>query len=220
MGSTMSLLFIENRDFTHDELAQLVDQLSSKENQKEQAFITQIQHIVTPTTMNEAERRQVESLFQNLQVPKRPKTVLAYNDNMQWLPLFVESLCEGNIVSSKALVSLSQRFQTPVFAFAIYDSDVLLVSYCDAKKDVLVDYIKPNCQEFEGYENNSDQDDFPQLLLDLCDSVKHERLLAIWNETDVIFADDRMERIAELLEMNIGYDFYKDTSDFQRILPK
>lgn len=222
MGTTKSLLFIENRAFAQGEIERIINQFSSKEKQKEQSFFTLLQQFMTPEMMKqaEAERKQMESLFQRPQRTEPPKAALAYCDNVHWLPLFIESLCDGHIVCSKELKRLSQQFHTPVFAFAIYDSDALFISYCDDKKGIMYDYIKPNFQEFEEYDSNLYQNDFPQFLLNLCDTTKHERLLSIWNEPNEDFADDRMEKLAELLEMKVFHNFSGDLPGFQRIIAK
>lgn len=222
MGTTKSLLFVENQAFAQGELERIINQFSSKEKQKEQSFFTLLQQFMTPEMMKqaEAERKQMESLFQHTQRGGTPKAALAYSDNVQWMPLFIESLCDGHIVCSKELKRLSQQFHTPVFAFAIYDSDALFISYCDDKKDIIYDYIKPNFQEFEEYDSSLYQSDFPQFLLNLCDTTKHETLLNIWNELNEYFAEDRMEKLAELLEMKVLHDFTDDLPDFQRIIAK
>lgn len=222
MGTTKSLLFIENRAFAQGELERMINQFSSKEKQKEQSFFTLLQQFMTPEMMKqaEAEHKQMESLFQRPQRTETPKAALAYCDNVHWLPLFIESLCDGHIVYSKELKRLSQQFHTPVFSFSIYDSDALFISYCDDKKGIMYDYIKPNFQGFEEYDSDLYQNDFPQFLLNLCDITKHERLLDIWNEPNEVFADDRMEKIAELFDMKVIYDFSSDLPGFQRIIAK
>ena len=222
MGTTKSLLFIENRGFEQGEIERIINQFSSKEKQKEQSFFTLLQQFITPEMMKqaEAEHKQMESLFQRPQRTDSPKVALAYCDNAHWLPLFIESLCDGHIVCSKELKRLSQQFHTPVLAFAIYDSDALFISYCDDNKGIMYDYIKPNSQEFEEYDSNLYQKDFPQFLLSLCDTTRHKRLLSIWNEPNENFADDRMEKLAELFEMKVFHNFSGDLPGFQRIIAK
>lgn len=220
MGTTRSLLFVENRAFAEGELERIINQFSSQEKQKEQSFLTLLRQYMTPEMLKQAEtdRKQIESLFQRSQEPEAPKAALAYCADVHWIPLFMESLCDGHIVCSKELKRLSQQFHAPVFAFAIYDSDALFISYCDDQKGIMYDYIKPNFPEFEEYDSNLYQSDFPQFLFGLCDAAKHERLLEIWNEPNEVFADDRMVKIAELLEMKVFYDFSGDLPGFQRMI--
>lgn len=222
MGTTKSLLFIENQAFTKEKLKKIINQLAGNEKRKDQFFFSLLQQFMTPEMIQqaEAERKQMENLFQFPQGNERSKAILAYREDLRWIPLFVESLCDGHIVCSEELRKLSQTFRTPVFAFAIYDSDALFVSYCDETRGILYDYIKPNFQEFAEYDSDVYFNEFPQFLLDLCNAAQQERLLSIWNEANVNCADDRMEKLAELLEMKVCHDFSSDSSGFQWIRAK
>ena len=222
MGTTRSLLFIERRTFEQGELEEILSQFSSHEERKEQAFVSFLQQFMTPEMMRQAraERGQMEALFQNVQRTEHIKAALAYSDDVQWLPLFIESLCDGHIVCSKELKQLAQQFHSPVLAFAIYDNDALFVSYCDDKEGVMYDYIKPNSQEFEEYDSCIYQNDFPQFLLSLCGTEKQERLLRIWDDPNKVFAEDRMKKLAELLDIKLYDDFSDDLPGFERIVAK
>lgn len=219
MGTTRSMIFVQNRDFTQGELGLIIKQLDSKEKQKDQEFLSMLKGFMTPEMASkmESEYGQMQSPFTNLPHQDAPKAVLAYCESQRWLPLFIESLCDGYTVSSTDLKTLSQQFNTPVFGFAIYDSDVLFVSYCDAQKDIAYDHAKPNFQGFEEYDSHLYTQDFPTFMLDLCDASRHEELLAAWNEEDMVFADDRLDKIADLLDFKLFYDFSCDLPGFQAI---
>lgn len=125
--------------------------------------------------------------------------VIGYNASSKWLPFFEANRCEGYIASSKDAKELSQVFGTPVLVFSIFDSDILLVSYSNAAKNVVCNYVKPN---FDDPEMGLHSTVFPECMLDFCNQ---DKLKEIWEEPDVVFADERMEKICKLIEVKLLY---------------
>ena len=130
--------------------------------------------------------------------PRLPSPMVAYCPDAPWLPFFDEDICEGYNASSKDALRLSKAFQAPVLAFSIFDSDILMLSYGDAAKNLAYDYAKPNCQGMEEYDTGLFQTAFPQFLLELCPQAEEKRLREIWDGEEV-FADNRMEKLSEIL---------------------
>jgi len=215
MGTTYSFLYIENREFAQGELARILNELSEREKQKGAPFLELVRQLMIREGMAPGP---AGGPFGGMERPASPKAALAYREDARWLPLFVESLCDGDIVDSGKLRGLSRQFQTPVFSFALFDSDVLFLSYCDDKEGIVYDYAKPNYEGFDEYDEEGYQSEFPQFLLTLFGAEQEEALRAVWEEENMVFADDRMAKLAELLGLELIYEFSKDIPGFQRIV--
>lgn len=136
-----------------------------------------------------------------LKRPRLPSPMLAYRENVSWLPFFDEDICECSTASSKDARRLSKAFGAPVLAISIFDSDILFVSYSDAAKGIAYDYAKPNIEGMEEYDTRLFQAEFPQFLVDLCPGAPEEKLREIW-DGDEVFADDRMYKLGEVLGLS------------------
>ena len=142
-------------------------------------------------------------LFGRYVQPQPDRTVIAYRESAKWLPFFEEHLCEGYIASSNEAEKLSSIFGAPVMAFAVFDSDIFFVSYSDAANGIAYDYAKPNFEEFEDFDIDLYSTEFPAFLLEFCSK---DELSAAWEKPDDVFADDRMEQIAQLVQTELIYD--------------
>lgn len=131
--------------------------------------------------------------------------VIAYRPDVPWLPYFNTSLCDGNITRSEELQSAAEVFETSVLALAVYDSDILCVSYYDVETKQGYDYIKSNLNCFDEFDEDTYLDEFPEFLLDLCGRDQAKRLRELWEEP-LSFADDRMVNLAFLLGTRPLYD--------------
>lgn len=218
MGTTRSFLLLKNRSFTSKELKQIVsqDQAQIKTDAKEAR--ASMANALGLGGSNQA-------LFQFLSMINsfHSHGALAYRADAKWLPYFITELCDGHNCSSRELLGTSERFQTPVLAFSIFDSDILFVSYCDAERRVFYDFVKPNYPDAEEYDPRVYKDDFPAFLLSLDEENRVQqlgdiqKLKDIWNEADMVFADDRMHNILQFLGMQVIYDENDIPEGFTRI---
>lgn len=215
MGTTRSFLLLKNRGFTREELEQLISQHVAQEKEGAQEMQRRM-------AKNMGLGQEFFAMFAALNNFTRHGAV-AYRENAKWLPYFITELCDGHIVSSKELVRTSEQFETPVLAFAVFDSDILFVSYCDGEKQIFYDYVKPNCPEIEEYDPEMYQEGLPAFLLSLDGEDKVQplgevqRLKDIWDEEDMAFADDRMYTLLEFLDMQVIYDQDDIPEGFVRI---
>ena len=125
----------------------------------------------------------------------------AFRPDAAWLPFYQTRLCDGSIQSSRDLGRLSEAFGTPVLAFALFDSDVLFVSYRDNAAGTAYDYARLPFENYEEYDGEVYRLGFPEFLASLCASDRREELRRIWEEEDDVFADDRMWKLMDLLGM-------------------
>ena len=78
------------------------------------------------------------------------------------------------------------------------DSDILFVTYCDAARGIDKSYLCPNSphtEEAYGFEEDDYIHSLPEFMLEFGDWA---RLRAAWEE-EVVFADDRMYNLCEIL---------------------
>lgn len=146
--------------------------------------------------------------------PPQKGPVLAWRADARWLPLFEETLCEGNMASSRDAERLSEVFGEPVLAFAIFDSDILFVSYSDPGRGFRADFAQPNFEQAEEMIDEPYQREFPTFL---CAYADEEALRTIW-EGEEVFADDRMLKLCEAIGAQVLYDGEELPEGFQPIL--
>lgn len=215
MGTTRSFLLLKNRGFAREELEQLISQHVAREKEGAQEMQRRM-------AKNMGLGQEFFAMFAALNSFTRHGAV-AYREDAGWLPYFITELCDGHIVSSRELVRTSEQFAAPVLAFAVFDSDILFLSYCDGEKQVFYDYVKPNCPEMEEYDQEVYQEGLPAFLLSLDgeDNVQRlgdlQRLKDIWDEEDMVFADDRMHNLLQFLGMQVIYDENDIPEGFARI---
>lgn len=137
--------------------------------------------------------------------PELPSPMAAYRRDAAWLPFFDRDICEGYNASSKSIRRLSKAFHAPVLAFSIFDSDILMLSYCDAAENTACDYAKPNSDDMEEFDDETFQRTFPQFLTGLCPGASEQELREIW-DAEEDFADDRMIKLSEALGAVPVYD--------------
>lgn len=209
MGTSAAYYCIWNLGFTEKELKEKLRTLSSAGREKEETFYKSLSALLSPEIVEQMRRETAETaahfetIFPGMIQPQRKGAVIAYRLEAQWLPLFETALCEGYTASSKDAMRLSKLFQAPVLAFSLFDSDVLFVSYGDAEKEICYDYAKPNFEEFEEYDVERYSTGFPDFLTEFCSKTE---LKAIWNRADEVFADDRLEKLCRLMQIDLLYD--------------
>ena len=157
--------------------------------------------------------------------PEIEDMVIAYNPSATWLAFFETSLCEDNIASSNDVKVMSEAFGTPVIAFSLLDSDVLFASYCDSQNKVFCNHAKLNDDITEHeymkeiYENHGVSDmygmhgidteiystDSPTFILGHCNQQQQDDIKGIW-ETIEVFAEDKMEKIREFMQVKLLYN--------------
>lgn len=218
MGTTRSFLLLKNKGFTPKELKRIIsqDQAQVKAEAKEA-------RAAMANALGLGGSSQALFGFLDMISSFSSHGALAFREDAKWLPYFLTELCDGRNCSSKELKGTSERFQTPVLAFSIFDSDILFVSYCDAEKHIFYDYVKPNYPGMEEYDTEVYQEGLPAFLLSLDEenSVQQlgdiQRLKDIWDEKDMAFADDRMHNLLQFLGMQVIYDEEDIPEGFTRI---
>lgn len=209
MGTSAAYYCIWNSGFTQDELKEKIETISSSGKKKDEAFFGSLSAFLAPQIAKQIRAGAAESMahfdtiFGMKGQSQGNRAVIAYSPEAKWLPLFETTLCEGYTASSKDSIRLSKLFNAPVLAFSIFDSDVLFVSYSDAKKGIRYDYAKPNCEGFEEYDTDQYSTEFPDFLSEFCSKPELE---SIWNNADEVFADDRLEKLCRLMQIDLLYD--------------
>lgn len=204
MGTTMSFVYLENQGFSRAALEEKMQALPPKYRQSNP--FDALQGVLPP-----------EFMRQFAELPA-DQTMLAYSQGAQWLPFYNVNLCDGNITSSQQLKSLSACFGAPVLAFALFDSDILFVSYCDAQRETALDYAKPNDEAFEEYDPDDYQPAFPEFLCAFCTAENAEKLRETWDAEEMVFADDRLALLLQLLGAPLVYDSKEPIPGYEKIL--
>lgn len=208
MGTFAAYYCIWNRGFTPDELKDKIKVISSSGKKKDDAIFKRLSALLSPQVTEQMRMGAAESavhfntIFGMKGHPHGNRAVIAYSPNAKWLPLFETTLCEGYTAYSKEAAQLSKLFCAPVLAFSIFDSDVLFVSYSDVEKGIQYDYAKPNIEEFEEFDTNQYSTEFPEFLVQFCD---RSELQSIWNKPDEVFADDRLKKLCQLMQIDLLY---------------
>lgn len=209
MGTTMSFYQILNKGFSPESLQKKLENASAFAHAKTEKTAKILEDYLSPDLY-----RQMMGQFHanaanfpgipGAEALSRPnRTVIAYKESAVWLPFFEENLCEGYIASSRDAERLSEIFEVPVMAFAVFDSDVFFVSYGDAANQITCNYAKPNSEGFDEFDTELYSTAFPEFLLEFC---SRDELKTVWDRPDETFADDRMGEIAQLLQMELMYD--------------
>lgn len=209
MGTNAAYYCIWNRGFTQNELKEKLEVISTSGKEKDKSFFNSLSALLSPEIAGQLRAGAAEStahfsaIFGGKSQTQGNRGIIAYSPDAKWLPLFETTLCEGYTASSKDTAWLSKLFAAPVLAFSIFDSDVLFVSYSDAKKGICYDYVKPNFEEFKEYDTEQYSTEFPNFLSEFCNKSELE---AIWDNTDVIFADNRLEKLCRLMQIDLLFD--------------
>nr|WP_325185706.1 hypothetical protein [uncultured Oscillibacter sp.] len=195
MGSTASYCWIQNSGFTPDLLKKKLEPVKEQAENVEDDLMTGLSAVLPPDllqqlqAMYEAERQEAASL-------RSPS--LAYRRDTPWLPYFEMRLCDGSIADSRAAKKLSRQFGAPVLVMALFDSDILFLSYADAAGSTVCDYAKPNFEEMEEYDTDLYSTEFPEILLRLFANTDAAAVRDIWDGEEA-FANDRLEKLCQLL---------------------
>ena len=210
MGTTRSFLLLKNRGFTREELERCSALRS--EARPSRPAVELFSQFLNSNFVRQMPPEAREIMRQLDKSGQSNRAVIAFRPEARWLPYFETWLCDGNIVSSKDLQEVSEQFGTPVLAFALFDSDILFVSCCDAERQAFHDFVKPNYPEMEEYDTEIYQEGLPTFLLSLGgdDNIQRlediQKLKDIWDEEDLAFADDRMHNLLQFLGMQVIYD--------------
>lgn len=205
MGTTMTYIQLKNRGFTREELQGCMDALFSGKKRE-------------PRPLEELERgmaalkgskltlkdRAILKMLHGVMEREDKGPQVGFRADAAWLPFWHTGVCDGSIRSSRNLRKLSEAFGTPVLAFALFDSDVLFVSYRDDAAGDAYDYARLPWEGYEEYDDETYRLGFPEFLTDLCPPERREELRTVWetDREDDVFADDRMWRLMEVLGMD------------------
>lgn len=205
MGTTMTYIQLKNRGFTREELRAGLDKLFGGQEGQTPALkdLERGMEALTGNALTEKDRLLLRFLHGVAEEGADRRPQVGFRAGAPWLPLWQTWLCDGMVVSSRDLGRLSEVFGTPVLAFALFDSDVLFVSYRDDATGEAYDYARLPFEDYEEYDDEIYQLGFPEFLARLCPPEGREALRRIWvedNEDDV-FADDRMWKLMDLLGM-------------------
>ena len=209
MGTTAAYYCIWNRGFTQDELKEKLKGISGSGKKEDDEFFQTLCRMCSPKVARqiwddaEKARADFHAALWGKDQTQRDCATIAYKPDAKWLPLFETKLCEGYIASSRDATRLSKLFAAPVLAFSVFDSDILFVSYSDAKKKIRRDYAKPNSEEIKEYDTEQYNKEFPEFLSEFCD---RDELKAIWDHTNEIFAEDRLEKLCRIMKIDLLYD--------------
>lgn len=227
MGTTMTYIQLKNRGFTSQELQACMDALFSGKTQEQQPLkdLERGMEALKGEKLTLKDRAILKMLHSAMKRedkgPKGPQ--VGFRPDAPWLPFWHTRMCEGSIQSSQTLRRLSEAFRTLVLAFALFDSDVLFVSYWDNAAGEACDYAKlPPWEGYEEYDKEIYRLGFPEFLAELCPPERREELRQVWetDSEDDVFADDRMWKLMELLGMEvIDPEAGQFPEGFQRVTP-
>lgn len=209
----MAFYHIPNQGFSRGQLQGILGQSFPKKGNADASFFDSLNALLGDENA-ELLKAQMEADDPSLFEERLPSPMLAYSPDAPWLPFFKERLCEGYNASSRDACRLSRKFKAPVLAFSLFDSDLLLVSYGDAARNIRYDCAKPNYAEMEEYDTELYKAEFPQFLTELFPDVSENTLREIWDAEEV-FADDRMEKLCTVLRMVPIYD--RDPDGFEAV---
>lgn len=199
MGTTMTYIQLKNRGFTREELQACMGTLFSGEK-REKRPLQELERGMEALKGAELtlKDRAILKLLHGAMEREEKGPQVGFRADAPWLPFWHTGMCEGSVRSSRNLRRLSEAFGTPVLAFALFDSDVLFVSYRDDAAGTAYDYAKTNYNGYDEYDVETYQTGFPEFLAELCPPGSRPRLEEIWSGEEV-FADDRMYKLLELL---------------------
>lgn len=198
MGTSMAFYHVKNQGFTREKLHEIMTR--SFQGQDQRTIVDDIFENIRKFDGEEALREYKRIWEQTIQTDKSFSSVIGYRPDAPWLPFFDTGMCDGYNASSMDARRLSKIFGAPVIAFSIFDSDILMVSYSDAEKNIDHDYAKPNWEGMEEYDTELFRTDIPEFLLFLCPGLTREKLTEIW-EGEEVFADERMGKLCKALKM-------------------
>lgn len=225
MGTTMTYIQLKNRDFTREELQECMNALFGGEKREQRPLkdLERGMEALTGKKLTEKDQMLLHFLHDVASAEADDQPQAAFRADADWLPFWQTWLCDGMVVSSSDLRRLSEAFQTPVLAFALFDSDVLFVSYQDAAAGAAYDYARLPFEDYEEYDDEIYRLGFPEFLADLCPAERREELRSVWetDSEDDVFADDRMWKLMELLGMEaIDPEAEQFPEGFERICPQ
>lgn len=142
---------------------------------------------------NIPEEKWIENL-RELENKEKKRAVLVYKQDCKWVSLFEESMCEGYIAEREDAEVLSEIFESPVFAFSVFDSDELIVAYSDKKNKISVQYKKSLFDEDEEHEIDFEKE--MEDWIEDCDEMMIEELK---------FMCERVDQVEEKLKENFPY---------------
>lgn len=217
MGTTMTYIQLKNRGFTKEELRGCLKALAGGERADDGEMARSMAALKGEKLS--WKDRMVLKLLQGV-MGSQGETQAAFRPDAAWLPFYQTRLCDGSIQSSRDLGRLSEAFGTPVLAFALFDSDVLFVSYRDNAAGTAYDYAKLPFENYEEYDGEVYRLGFPEFLASLCPPDRREELRRIWEKEDDVFADDRMWKLMDLLGMEaIDPAAKKFPGGFEKVVP-
>lgn len=207
MGTTMAYIQLKNRGFTREELQGCMNALAGKGKQEQRPLkdLERGMEALTGKKLTGKDRLLLGFLRSVMEAETDDRAQAGFRADAAWLPFWQTWLCDGKVLSSGELGRLSEAFRTPVLAFSLFDSDVLLVSYRDAAAGAAFDYARLPWEDYEEYDDEIYQVGFPEFLAQLCPPEHREELRTAWETEEEydVFADDRMWKLMELLGMDV-----------------
>lgn len=196
MGMTQSFYYVQNLGLSKETLAEMLQKRVKRSGGK----FSGLEKLMTPGLLAQF----TKVLEETAKSMHSDGAFIAYRDGEEWLPYFESDLCEGYTASSEDAGKLSAAFDAPVLALSVFDSDVMFLSYADVARNIAYDYAKSNFEECEEYDDERYSTELPEFLIEFCGEDQRERLREIWEEPDLIFAEDRILHLTELLKIPIA----------------
>lgn len=196
MGTSGSYIQLKNRGFTVEELQKGLSMLTNEKKETTPRLERMKEEWLS--SLDPALQGTFRSMMRQIE-GNRPEA--AFRADAEWLPLWVYRLCDGYILSSKDLGRLSKTFGTPVLGIALYDSDVLFISYFDAAAGITFDCAKLPWEGYEEYDDQLYQTELPDALVNLFPPERREALRELWErEDEEKDATDWMDELLALLD--------------------
>lgn len=205
MGTTYSWYYVKNSGQTPEDIRTCLEPLVRRESAAEDEI-----RRMTAQWLDRLPPEQRE-LFASMSesLPASGGVYAAYRPGAGFFPVFATSICQGYTASSKDCEALSQIFRAPVFALAVFDSDVAFASIYDGERDLRGDYVRAP-EGYMEYDEELYSAGFPDFLPSLCPPESREKVRAIWDKPDYIFADDKVWEIAGLIGIPMLYSDHPD----------
>lgn len=153
-------------------------------------------------------------------VAKLQGAQLYYSPSASFLPLFSTQLCEGSVLGIQDARNLSSMLNVPVLVLSTYDGDILYVSYVNTDTNACYAHARVQYEEDIEQMLTEESPDVPVFLLELFPSVQQEQLVEIWESEEIDFSEDRLEELANLLQLDLPREQNDNITGYEKLSAK
>ena len=118
---------------------------------------------------------------------------ISFKESKKWLPVHIDGYEEGcGYINDAIMKELSWKFNTPVIASTVFDSDCFILELCE-DGDIVERYYFGEEDLAEEYGAERENLEVP---IKLCKyGIEKECLKTIWNNYNYVFAENVLEKL-------------------------